>query len=124
MPSPRSRWLYDVFRPEVGTGPRGRRWIGDPTQAYCDLLEVRWLLSEEAGTDVGDDPALEAPRPPRPRPTESAANLAFVDVATRELPALGLDPRRRLPPVVLMGDNVPPSPRHRVPSRMATVTLD
>ena len=27
---------------------------GSPIQAYCDLLEVRWLLSEEAGHDVGD----------------------------------------------------------------------
>ena len=34
--------------------------VGDPVQAYCDLLEVRWLLSEQAGRDVGDEPALKA----------------------------------------------------------------
>ena len=44
---------------------RDRAWqavgrVGDPTQAYCDLLEVRWLLSEQAGGDVGDEVALEA----------------------------------------------------------------
>jgi hypothetical protein len=27
-------------------------------QDYCDLLEVRWLLSERAGRDVGDDVAV------------------------------------------------------------------
>ena len=31
--------------------------VGDPIQAYCDLLEVRWLLSEQAGYDVGEVPA-------------------------------------------------------------------
>jgi hypothetical protein len=84
-------WLYDVFRPEVIRAHEAVRWIGDPTQAYCDLLEVRWLLSEQAGADVGDDPALEA-LAHRIAPTESVANIAFVDVATRELPALGLEP--------------------------------
>jgi hypothetical protein len=34
--------------------------VGDPVQAYCDLLEVRWLLSEQAGRDIGDDAALAA----------------------------------------------------------------
>jgi len=84
-------WLHDVFRPEVIRAHEAVRWIGDPTQAYCDLLEVRWLLSEQAGVDVGDDPALEA-LAHRITPTESVANIAFVDVATRELPALGLEP--------------------------------
>jgi hypothetical protein len=39
---------------------------------------------------VGDDPALEA-LAQRIAPTESVANIAFVDVATRELPAFGLE---------------------------------
>lgn len=33
---------------------RGR----DPLQAYCDLLEHKWLLSERAGRDVGLEPAF------------------------------------------------------------------
>jgi hypothetical protein len=28
-------------------------------QDYCDLLEVRWLLSERAGRDVGDEAAVQ-----------------------------------------------------------------
>ena len=28
-------------------------YTGTAIQAYCDLLEVRWLLSEQAGQDVG-----------------------------------------------------------------------
>ena len=53
-------WRHDVFRPEVAKAHEAVQWVGDATQAYCDLLEVRWLLSEEAGTDVGDEPALAA----------------------------------------------------------------
>ncbi|MBX3028990.1 MAG: DUF4032 domain-containing protein [Chloroflexi bacterium] len=51
------RWLIDVFEPTVD---RLREALGqdvDPVQAYCDYLEVKWLLSEEAGRDVGDDVA-------------------------------------------------------------------
>ena len=88
--SPRRRWLHDVFWPEVAKAHEAVQWVGDATQAYCDLLEVRWLLSEEAGTDVGDEPALAA-LAHRDAPSESAATIAFVDVATRELPTLGSD---------------------------------
>jgi hypothetical protein len=52
------RWLIDVFEPTV---ERLRQALGadiDPVQAYCDYLEVKWLLSEEAGHDVGDDVAI------------------------------------------------------------------
>jgi Domain of unknown function (DUF4032)/Lipopolysaccharide kinase (Kdo/WaaP) family len=86
------RWLHDVFWPEVAKAHEAVQWVGDATQAYCDLLEVRWLLSEEAGMDVGDEPALAA-LAHRDAPSESAATIAFVDVATRELPALGSDGR-------------------------------
>ena len=30
----------------------------DPVQAYCDLLEHKWFLSERDGEDVGLEPAL------------------------------------------------------------------
>jgi hypothetical protein len=53
------RWLLEVFEPTL---ERIRARLGpdaDPIQAYCDLLEVRWLLSEEAGHDVGTDAALD-----------------------------------------------------------------
>jgi len=32
----------------------------DPLQAYCDVLEHKWLLSEQAGRDVGLDAAIAA----------------------------------------------------------------
>jgi hypothetical protein len=80
-------WLQNVFTPGVARAHAAVAGLGDPTQAYCDLLEVRWLLSEEAGTDIGDEPALEA-LAKRAVPGESAANIAFVEVATRELPII------------------------------------
>jgi len=53
-------WLADVLEPSIAKlepaiGP-GR----DPIQAYCDVLEQKWLLSEAAGSDVGLDAALAA----------------------------------------------------------------
>ena len=30
----------------------------DPIQAYCDVLEEKWLLSEAAGKDVGLEAAM------------------------------------------------------------------
>jgi hypothetical protein len=52
------RWLMDVFEPTV---ERLRQQLGhdvDPVQAYCDYIEVKWLLSEQVGNDVGDDEAI------------------------------------------------------------------
>jgi hypothetical protein len=72
------RWLRDVFRPTtqrlaevVGPG-------GDIVQAYCDLLEHKWLMSEQAGRDVGLEAAIEsylalgAPAPERPGGNEES----------------------------------------------------
>jgi hypothetical protein len=55
-----SRWLADVLEPTLeqlrpALGPKR-----DALQAYCDLLETKWLLSEDAGRDVGLATALEA----------------------------------------------------------------
>jgi hypothetical protein len=53
------RWLVEVFAPTI---ERLRQRLGDdidPVQSYCDFLEVKWLLSEEAGQDVGVDAAIE-----------------------------------------------------------------
>lgn len=81
------RWVLEVFRPGAELAHDALGGYGDRTQAYCDLLEVRWLLSEEAGHDVGDEPALAA-LAARVAPNDSAANMAFVDLPTAELPAL------------------------------------
>jgi len=54
------RWLREVYRP---TQARIAREVGhdrDLVQAYCDVLEHKWLLSEQAGHDVGLDAAIES----------------------------------------------------------------
>jgi hypothetical protein len=54
---------------------------GTAIQAYCDLLEVRWLLSEQAGRDVGTSKALVA-LSNNVIPTDSAAKMAIAEVPT------------------------------------------
>ena len=54
------RWLTDVLEPSLrelapAIGP-GR----DLLQAYCDVLEQKWILSELAGKDVGLSAAMDA----------------------------------------------------------------
>ena len=47
------RWMADVLRPALR---QLRPLIGperDVLQAYCDVLEHKWILSEQAGHDVG-----------------------------------------------------------------------
>jgi hypothetical protein len=58
--------------------------VGDPVQAYCDLLEVRWLLSEQAGRDIGDEEAVAA-LALRFVPFDAAATMAVADAGTDEL---------------------------------------
>ena len=53
---------------------------GTPIQAYCDLLEVRWLLSERAGHDVGINRALAA-LARDVIATDSAAKMAVAEVS-------------------------------------------
>jgi len=55
-----ARWLRDVYRPTLASiasavGP-GR----DLVQAYCDVLEQKWYLSEQEGHDVGLLRGIEA----------------------------------------------------------------
>jgi hypothetical protein len=68
------RWLREVYRPtlaQIGSlvGPER-----DLVQAYCDVLEHKWLLSERARRDVGLKTAIEsyivegAPAPERVGP--------------------------------------------------------
>jgi hypothetical protein len=54
------RWLREVYRP---TQARIAGEVGpdrDLVQAYCDVLEHKWLLSERAGRDVGLDAAIRS----------------------------------------------------------------
>jgi hypothetical protein len=55
-----ARWLTDVLEPTLErlaavVGPDG-----DAIQAYCDVLETKWLKSERAGRDIGLAAATDA----------------------------------------------------------------
>ncbi|HEU4423638.1 MAG TPA: DUF4032 domain-containing protein, partial [Pilimelia sp.] len=81
------RWMDAVLRPGMARAHEAVGGLGEPIQAYCDLLEVRWLLSEQAGHDVGDAVALEA-LARRSMPPLSAATMSIAEAPTGQLPAL------------------------------------
>ena len=81
------RWLTEVLRPGMERAHAAVGGIGDPIQAYCDLLEVRWLLSEQAGRDVGDKEALEA-LSGEAMPPDSAAKMHVAEAPSEQFPAL------------------------------------
>jgi tRNA A-37 threonylcarbamoyl transferase component Bud32 len=81
------RWRTAVFLPGMARSAAAVGPDADPIQAYCDLLEVRWLLSEQAGQDVGDEAALAA-LASRQAPSESAAQMVVAETATGSFPAL------------------------------------
>ncbi|MBP1817163.1 DUF4032 domain-containing protein [Mycobacterium sp. OAE908] len=74
-------WVIEVLTPyeRLAHDVVGNK--GTPIQAYCDLLEVRWLLSEQAGHDVGTNKALAA-LARDVIPMDSAAKLAIAEVPT------------------------------------------
>jgi Domain of unknown function (DUF4032)/Lipopolysaccharide kinase (Kdo/WaaP) family len=83
-------WVMEVATPEMHRAHAAVRRTGTPIQAYCDLLEIRWLLSEQAGHDVGTERALAALARDL-IPTDSAAKLAVAEVPTAPMPAIELD---------------------------------
>ena len=87
-------WLHDVLTPGMRRAHAAVRHVGTAVQAYCDLLEVRWLLSEQAGADVGTERALEALA--ERAPTDSAARALVADTAS-DIPIVAPDPA--VPPV-------------------------
>jgi hypothetical protein len=83
-------WQMEVFTPYSQLALSMVRNTGTPIQAYCDLLEVRWLLSEKAGRDVGTNKALAA-LAGDVIPTDSAAKMAVAEVPTEPFAALSVD---------------------------------
>ena len=81
-------WFDQRLRPGAERALEAVGGIGSPIQAYCDLLEVRWLLSEQAGRDVGDAVALAA-LADRAVPPESAARMAVAEAPTGTIPVIG-----------------------------------
>jgi len=69
----------------------------DPLQAYCDLLEHKWLRSERAQQDLGLEAAFAsyvAAGAPAPEGSDSAPAL---DVDPMEALAMSEDDSRRTP---------------------------
>ena len=54
------RWLDDVLQPTIESILPAIGGFRDPVQAYCDVLEEKWILSELAGVDVGLQAAIDA----------------------------------------------------------------
>jgi hypothetical protein len=54
------QWLTDVLEPSLEVLVPAIGEGRDPIQAYCDVLEQKWILSELAGRDVGLDAAMDA----------------------------------------------------------------
>ncbi len=59
------RWIHEVLEPSLAVLVPAIGLARDPLQAYCDVLEQKWILSELVGTDVG--PAGRHRFVPRPR---------------------------------------------------------
>lgn len=53
------RWLRDVLEPTLARLAPAIGPNRDPIQAYCDVLETKWLVSEAAGHDVGLAQSIE-----------------------------------------------------------------
>lgn len=80
-------WVMEVATPMMHRAHAAVGNTGTAIQAYCDLLEVRWLLSERAGHDVGTERALQA-LARNVVPSESAAQLAVVETPTEPFSVL------------------------------------
>ncbi|MBV9362659.1 MAG: DUF4032 domain-containing protein [Solirubrobacterales bacterium] len=80
-----ARWRREMFDPGIVSV----RDIGaphtDPVQALCDLMEVRWLLSQQAGADIGASAALAALRNRDAIPAGAAASMSVLDPPTNEM---------------------------------------
>jgi len=80
-PTAAQLWLREVALPGMDSAHSAVHRSGTAIQAYCDLLEVRWLLSEQAGHDIGTTKALAA-LTRNVVPTDSAAKLVVVETPT------------------------------------------
>ncbi len=83
-------WVMEAATPTMHRAHAAVGGKGTPIQAYCDMLEVRWLLSEQAGRDVGTERALQA-LARQAVPSESAAQLMVVETPTEPFSMLDDD---------------------------------
>jgi hypothetical protein len=54
------RWLTEVFEPVVRAVPAGMRNKLEPQEIFTQIIQHKWLLSEQAGRDVGMAPAVQS----------------------------------------------------------------
>ena len=54
------RWLTEVFEPVVRAVPAHLRRKLEPQELFAQIIEHKWLLSEQAGRDVGMRPAVQS----------------------------------------------------------------
>jgi hypothetical protein len=87
-------WLNEVATPTMHRSHQAIGRAGSAIQSFCDLLEVRWLLSEQAGHDVGTERALAALARNR-IPADAAAEMAVVEVPTEPFEVLSEDDESR-----------------------------
>ncbi|MCV7280484.1 DUF4032 domain-containing protein [Mycolicibacterium flavescens] len=83
-------WVMEVATPGMHRAHAAVGNTGSAIQAYCDLLEVRWLMSERAGRDVGTEAALAA-LARGVIPTDSAAKMAVAETPTAPMDRIELD---------------------------------
>jgi hypothetical protein len=83
-------WVIEVLTPYEQLAHQVVGFTGTAVQAYCDLLEVCWLLSEKAGRDVGTNRALAA-LAGDVIPRDAAAQMVIAEVPTAPFAVLELD---------------------------------
>jgi hypothetical protein len=53
-----ARWIADVYEPIIAQVPPELRQRLDAPELFHELLDHRWYLSEERGSEVSNDEAL------------------------------------------------------------------
>ena len=54
------RWLTEVFEPVVRAVPANLRRKLEPQEIFSQIIQHKWLLSEQAGRDIGMAPAVQS----------------------------------------------------------------
>ncbi|WP_422749162.1 DUF4032 domain-containing protein [Mycobacterium sp. WMMD1722] len=83
-------WVMEVATPTMHRAHEAIGGTGTAIQAFCDLLEIRWLLSERAGGDIGTERALLA-LARDVIPTDSVAKMAVAEFPTQPMPVIDLE---------------------------------
>jgi hypothetical protein len=121
------RWLSQVFEPTLARLKGSIAPDRDAVQAYCDVLEHKWLLSEAAGRDVGLETAIQsylrlgAPAPEEPG-TSTALDVELLEAQygeqvdpAAEPPSLPPDDGQRPEPETVKRRRTSPRPKKAGP---------